>query len=192
MKIWHSKEQNRLFSWIVKTIGWQMALVFNSQKMVFIIHFKRLSITARTVSLMGSMSMNSLPLERTLCSYLSKNITSKNIKWRRTAHMRNMVLIIRWKKGQCVNKWLYGKSSLYRTEAAKQNFVIQSSVYQQYTCRFYVKTTAYQDHTVCCMIELMLLLTARAMCWKTFPLASFILEVRLKEVNRYVLQIASC
>ena len=68
-----SKEQNRLSCLDCQTIGRQLVLAFNPRNMVFIIHFKRLSIMIRAISLMESMSMNSLPCEQALCSYLSKN-----------------------------------------------------------------------------------------------------------------------
>lgn len=60
-----------------------MALVFslqNESNIVFILPFKRSSFVARKMSLVGSMSKSSPPMEQTLCSCLLKNITSKNIK----------------------------------------------------------------------------------------------------------------
>ena len=56
-----------------------MARVFNSLKNGFINYFKRLSIMARTKSLVGRKSMNSLPREQTLYSYWSKNARQRTL-----------------------------------------------------------------------------------------------------------------
>ena len=76
VKIWHSKEQDRLFSWTVKQSDGRWLLYSPRRKNGFI-NIMRSSIMAQTISLVGPMSMNLIPQEQKLCPYLSKNSTPK-------------------------------------------------------------------------------------------------------------------